>query len=185
MTMPPPSEWPTKVALSCPSVDHQVAHAAGVGAERVVPARLGRLAVPDEIRRDHGEAGGEIGHHPLPGRGVGGDAVHEHDRRAAPGGSVGHAVAVEHDLLELEVLRREPSGRGAVPFAALVGIAESLLTGPVASGGRATRWRVLTRAGRPPRSGRGRLVLPHTARNPSGAAALRRLRAPAPPPRRR
>ena len=41
--MPPPSEWPTIVDALVAERDHQVAHAAGVRAERVVAARLGGL----------------------------------------------------------------------------------------------------------------------------------------------
>ena len=96
--------------------DQQVAHAARVGAERVVAARLGRVAVAEQVGRDHGEALGEVRHHPLPRGGGRGDAVHEHDRRAAAGAAIGHAVAVELDLLELEVLGREPPGLRAGAF---------------------------------------------------------------------
>ena len=43
-----------------PEREHQVAHAAGVGAERVVAARLGRLAVAEQVGREHGVGVGEL-----------------------------------------------------------------------------------------------------------------------------
>ena len=48
--------------------DEQVAHAAGVGAERVVAAWLGRLAVAEQVGREHGEAIGQLRHDALPRR---------------------------------------------------------------------------------------------------------------------
>ena len=82
--------------------DQQIAHAARVGAERVVASGLGRAAMPQQVGRDHREALGERRHHALPRLAVGGDAVHEHDHRAAAGGPVGHAVAVKLDLLRFQ-----------------------------------------------------------------------------------
>ena len=110
MTTPPPSECPTNVALLVTERHHQVPNPARVRAQGVVPSRLGRLAVAQQIRGDHGEAGGQVGHHSLPrGRG-GGDAVDEHDRWAAAGAAVRDAMPVEQRFLELELLVRQPPG---------------------------------------------------------------------------
>ena len=84
-----------------PERDHQVADAARVGAERVVAARLGRLAVAEQVGRDDGEALGEVGEHPRPRGGGRRDAVHEHDHRPAAGRSVREAVTVQDYLLQL------------------------------------------------------------------------------------
>ena len=62
MATPPPSECPTNVASLVAERDEQVAHAAGVGAERVVAPRLGRLAVAEQVGREHGEALGQRRH---------------------------------------------------------------------------------------------------------------------------
>ena len=69
--------------------DHRVADGARVGAERVVAARLGRLAVAEQVRRQDVMVGGEMLDRRLPLRGAAGDPVDEDDQRpfAAPGGS--------------------------------------------------------------------------------------------------
>ena len=86
--MPPPSECPTTRRALVAERDQQVAHAAGVRAERVVAARLGRVAVAEQVGRDHGEVARQVGHHPLPGRRARGDAVDQHEQpgRCRPGG---------------------------------------------------------------------------------------------------
>ena len=56
---PPPSEWPTIVARPTPIADEQVADRRRVGAERVVAARRRRVAVADQVGRDHRVALGE------------------------------------------------------------------------------------------------------------------------------
>ena len=83
------------LARSCPSAVEQIANAAGVGAERVVAPGLGRLAVSDQVGRDHRESSRQVGHHPLPGLRARGDPVDQHDHRAAPGLAVGDAIAVQ------------------------------------------------------------------------------------------
>ena len=64
---------------------HQVPHAAGMGAQRVVTARLRGLAVSDQVRRYDGEAGGQVRQDSLPRGRRRGDPVHEHDRRPTAG----------------------------------------------------------------------------------------------------
>ena len=77
-----------------------------MGADRVVAAGRRRVAVADQVGRDHGVALGEPQGDlaPVP-RGVD-HPVDEHDRRAAAGRAVDHPVAVEVDLPGLEVACR-------------------------------------------------------------------------------
>ena len=78
----------------------EVAHRSGVGAERVVAARLGGLAVAEQVGRHDRVALGEHGNDLVPLLRVSGDAVDQEDHRAAAArGAVHDAVAVEGDLL--------------------------------------------------------------------------------------
>ena len=81
--MPPPSECPTIGRAGHVEGLEQVAHAAGVGAERVVAERLGRLAVTEQVGGDHVVTLGERRHHVLPGARAPRQAVEQHDRRPA------------------------------------------------------------------------------------------------------
>ena len=72
-----------------------VARAAGVRSERVVPARRRRLAVAEQVGRDQREVLAEQRGDALPGlRGVG-DPVQEQQRRAAAGRPVAHAMSMQ------------------------------------------------------------------------------------------
>ena len=66
----------------------QVADARRVGAEAVVAAGLGALAVTEQVGRDHGVALGQQRHDRHPGAGAPGDAVDHHEQRtlARPAG---------------------------------------------------------------------------------------------------
>jgi hypothetical protein len=81
-----------------PERGEQVADAAGVAAERVVAARLGRLAVAEQVGRDDVRVLAEPLHDLLPLLGARGDAVHQRDDRSAGVGTglgVAHEVAVD------------------------------------------------------------------------------------------
>jgi hypothetical protein len=83
-----------------PERGEQVADAAGVAAERVVAARLGRLAVAEQVGRDDVRRLAEPLHHPLPLGGARGDAVDQGDDGAAAvlaGLGVAHQVAVHRE----------------------------------------------------------------------------------------
>ena len=82
----------------------QVAHAAGVGAERVVAERLGRLAVTEQVGGDHVVTLGERRHHVLPGARASRQAVEQHDRRPAAGAAVADVVAVDRHVPGAEPL---------------------------------------------------------------------------------
>jgi hypothetical protein len=85
-----------------PDGREQVADRGRVCAERVVAARASRVAVPDQVGRDHLVAVGQAQGHVLPvARGVH-HAVDQHDRRPAADGPVDHPVAVELDLPGIE-----------------------------------------------------------------------------------
>jgi hypothetical protein len=74
----------------------QVSQAACVGAERVVTARLGRLAVAQEVGGDHAGRHGEALHHRLPGPAAACDSVQEDDHRSVGAcHPVGQVVAVQ------------------------------------------------------------------------------------------
>src|SRR5215211_920238 len=79
--------------------DEKVAHADGVGAQRVVAARLGRSPVTEQIRGEHREAIREQVDDLVPLLRASGDAVDEDHHRTSPGGAVGDPVAVQEDLL--------------------------------------------------------------------------------------
>ena len=117
MATPPPSEWPTNDGLLHVEGDHEVADARRVRAERVVAARLGRLAVAEQVGRDDGVAVlGEDGHDVLPRRGAAGQAVHEDDGRAFARHAVGDVMTVQLDVAHGEgagALCHRADGRGA------------------------------------------------------------------------
>ena len=79
-----------------------VTGAAGVRAERVVAARCRGLPVAQEVGCDQREAVAQQRRHPLPRRGRVGDPVDEQQRRPAARRPIGHAVAVEPELVRLE-----------------------------------------------------------------------------------
>ena len=83
-----------------PERDQQIADAARVGAQRVVAARLGRLAVAEQIGSDDREVLREVREHVGPGGRRRRDPVHHHDHRAAPRRAVEDVVAVQDDLVE-------------------------------------------------------------------------------------
>ena len=99
---PPPSECPTIVARSMPSADSRSRMTRRVRAERVVAARRGRVAVADQVGRDHRVALGEpLGHRcPVPRRVD--HPVDEHHRRPGAGHAVDDLMAVELDLPGVE-----------------------------------------------------------------------------------
>ena len=80
----------------------QVADAAGVGAQRVVPARRGRVPVPEQVGRDDREAVRERGRRRLPRLRRVRDAVQQQEHRAAAGRPVGHRMAVQCQLVAFE-----------------------------------------------------------------------------------
>ena len=83
-----------------PERDEQVAHAAGVRPERVVPARLVRPPVPEQVGRDDRVALGEQRNHLVPLLRAPHDAVdQQYDRTAVAGGAVADPVAVKDDLV--------------------------------------------------------------------------------------
>ena len=94
-----------------PQRQQQVADPAGVGAQRVVAAGLGRLAVAEQIGRDDGEALGEVREHVGPRGRRRRDPVDEHERRPAAGRAEEDAMAVQDDLAQLVV--RGGSHQGA------------------------------------------------------------------------
>ncbi len=84
----------------------QVADAGRVGAERVVAAGRRRVAVADQVRRDHPVGAGEPLGDRLPvARGVDHAVDQDHGRPAA-GDAVDHAVTVQVDLVGLKAGRR-------------------------------------------------------------------------------
>jgi len=78
-----------------PEHGQQVADARRVGAEAVVAAWLGRLAVAEQVGGDDRVVLAEQGHDRHPGRGAARDAVDEHDHRSLAERAVGHLVAVD------------------------------------------------------------------------------------------
>ena len=80
---------------------HQVADAAGVGAERVVAARLGGVAVAEQVRRDHRVAVGQERDHVVPRLRAAGDPVDQQDRAAPALAPVRHAVSVQRYLFDV------------------------------------------------------------------------------------
>ena len=95
MAMPPPSEWPTTVASPPAEHDEQVAETGRVGAQRVVAAWLGRLAVAQQVRREDGVAIGELRDDIVPLPRVARDPVNQQDHRPLAGRAVGNAMPVE------------------------------------------------------------------------------------------
>ena len=79
--------------------DHRVADGARVGAERVVAARLRRLAVAEQVGREHRVVGGQVLDRRLPLVGAAGDPVDQDDQRALAALAEADAVAVELDLV--------------------------------------------------------------------------------------
>jgi hypothetical protein len=73
----------------------QVPQPAGVGAQRVVPARLGRVPVPEEVGSDDGEILYQQRHQLFPASPGPQDAVDEHHDRAAAGLHVVNVVSVQ------------------------------------------------------------------------------------------
>ena len=86
-----------------------------VGAEAVVTSRLRRLAVSQQVGRDHREPLGQQGHDRHPGARAAGDAVHHHQQRARSGLPVGDVVAVDP----------RPPGGGRLPHELRVGRTEA------------------------------------------------------------
>jgi hypothetical protein len=83
----------------------QVAHPGGVGAQRVVAARLRRAAVADQVGGDHRVSLGEARHHLAPCLGRRGDPVQQDDQLVAiAGGLEADPVSVQLDLLVLAEL---------------------------------------------------------------------------------
>ncbi len=80
---------------------HRVAYGARVGAERVVATRLGRLAVAEQVRRQHGVRGGEVLDRGLPLLRAAGDPVDEDDERPLARLAEADAVAVKLDRFGL------------------------------------------------------------------------------------
>ena len=95
---PTPQRVPDERRSLVAEDDHQVPDPACVGAQRVVAPRLRRLAVPEQIRREHGDSLREPREHLAPGVRGGGDAVHENQHRALAAGEVAHSVPVQGDL---------------------------------------------------------------------------------------
>ena len=81
--------------------DHRVADGARVGAERVVAARLGRLAVAEQVGRENLVPALRNWHRRLPLLGAAGDAVDEDDQRAFALVAEDDPVSVKLDLLGL------------------------------------------------------------------------------------
>jgi hypothetical protein len=81
-----------------PEREHDIAQERRVGPERVVAARLRRVAVAEQVGRDDGEAPRERREHGLPARRRVRDAVDEHEQRAVAADPVVQPVAVEADL---------------------------------------------------------------------------------------
>ena len=73
----------------------QVAHAVGVGRDRIVRPRLVRLAVAQQIGGDDGKPLREFGLHGRPGRRVVTDPVDQQDHRAGAGDPERAPVAVD------------------------------------------------------------------------------------------
>jgi hypothetical protein len=80
--------------------DHQVANPAGVGAQRVVAARLGGIAVAQQVRSQHREVTGQLRQDLIPGRRAPGDAVDQHYRRPLAADPEADAVPVQVQLLD-------------------------------------------------------------------------------------
>ena len=93
--------------------DQQIADPVRVRAQRVVAARLGRLAVAQQIGGDDGEALGQVGEQRGPrGRGRR-DAVDEHQHRATACRPVEEPVSVQRDLVQSSFARRSDIDREA------------------------------------------------------------------------
>ncbi len=87
----------------------QVAQPAGVRAGRVVAERFGRLAVTEEVGRDHVVVDGEARHHRIPRPGVPGEPVNEQHHLAGrasaalgplAGAAVPNVVTVDGHVLQ-------------------------------------------------------------------------------------
>ena len=88
-----------------PEERDQVAHPVGVAAQAVVGARLGRLAVAQQVGGDHRVAAGQRVDDRLPRGVVAAETVQEQERGPGADLDVRAAVAVERDVLDL-VLER-------------------------------------------------------------------------------
>ena len=137
----------------------EVADAARVGAERVVAARLGRVAVAEQVGRDDRVLGGEAGDDRRPGVRGARDAVQEDEQRALAALVEAHAVTVEDDLFGGYRAHRDPLPERACAHAK-----------------RAPRWDARRKSVRPARD-HGRIVAQAerdpaaTPRSPRGWAA--------------
>ena len=147
--MPPPREWPTIVAPLDPDGGQQVADAGGVGAEGVVAADRGAVAVAEQIGRDHRVALGELEGDLLPVLGGVDHAVDQHHGRAVAGDPVDRPVAVELDLPLVEDARNGQYG-----------FASGGAMGTASPSGRALRLPCLSRIRLRPRSEESRLRRP-------------------------
>jgi hypothetical protein len=98
--------------------DQYVAHARRIGPQRVVAARLGRLAVAEQVGRDHCVVLSQDPSHGIPLSGASGDPVNEQDYRVSgAGGAIAHTVAVEEDFALIGFMLGEarlPSGVGGM-----------------------------------------------------------------------
>ena len=79
-----------------------VAHAARVRAERVVPARRRRLAVPEQVGREHREVLAQQRRDVLPRLRRVRDAVQQQEHRATTGNPVRHPVSVQGQFVGRE-----------------------------------------------------------------------------------
>ena len=82
----------------------QVANARRMRPERVIAPRLGRLAVPEQIRRDNRMPGGQHAGHVVPLRRAARNPVNQHDGRSLTRDAEVHAMPMEGDLDPLDVL---------------------------------------------------------------------------------
>ena len=120
-----------------PERHQEITDPARVGAQRVVPAGLGRLTVAEQIGSDDGEALGQIREHVRPCGRRRRDPVDQHDHRTAARRAIEDAVPMKDDLVQ-PVEPRVGQARLRLPrwFGSLRGAASS--RGVVRSG---HRWR--------------------------------------------
>ena len=101
MATPPPSEWPTTVAWRDAEFVEQIAEKHRERAQRVVAAGFRRLAVAQQVRRDHPEFLRQLRYHRPPGVRTSRHAVDQQQHFPVTVVAVGHPIAVQFQELQL------------------------------------------------------------------------------------
>ena len=131
--MPPPSEWPTRVARSWPSDEQQVAQAGGEAAQRVVAAARLRLAVAGQVGGDHGVVARQRLDHRRASSRRARHAVDQQQHRALAAAEVADRAPVDgHGLDSVTLARSGPRSVGT-PYGARSGSDAATVTIPILS----------------------------------------------------